>query len=164
MNPLRISTITSCSFGERIHLCSPTVYRPLIRALETTLVDCFTFGLRLNRHRIDPVKHYEWYIDFVKEHQHENDLVFVAPDWEWIGNTRNLEERWLSEITHAACMIVPKTELFDRVSKDQVVGHALQRGQTLAHPEWTHSFSQFYCNQLSGPTKLWTYDTLNKGA
>lgn len=138
-----------------IHLISPRKNKPLHKAINKTIIDCFTFGLIRNRH-INPYKHYEWYIDLVEELQEDSTLVFVAPDWEWLNDTAYLNELWEQKIYTANCLVVPDTYLFDKVKN--VVGYALKNYQNTAHPEWTHSFSKSY-RELDGPTELWTYDS-----
>jgi hypothetical protein len=145
------------------HLCSPTKTRGLLRASELTLVDCFTFGLKLNKHRINPIEHYRWYIDLANEIQHDKDIVLIAPDFDWLGEAVTLElaDKWLSRIT-AKTMTVVDSYLHKQIQFDNTVGYALTKGCVgPVHPEWTHSFSQHY-SPINGHTKLWTYDTTSK--
>ncbi len=161
-------TLIPCMTGRprsphEIHLYSPTITRPLVRASKTTIVDCFTFGLKRNANRIDPVAHYNWFVDMAKELQHEDGIVLIAPDPEWLGDeiTLDLASKWLSNVD-SKVMPVVGSYLHSQIPFEKTVGYALNaKTSGPAHPEWTHSFSQYY-KQLEGETKLWTYDTTKK--
>lgn len=159
MKPKFIPCVTSKHKSDfEVHLMSPSIKNELRKAKTQTIVDCFTYGLKRNYRRINPHKHYEWYVDLVNDLQTEDDLVFVAPDWDWLKEDFcYLNKLWEKKIHNAKCLIVPETYLFDKV--EHVVGYAIKAGQNKTHPEWTHSFSQFYTDRLDGPTKLWTYDS-----
>ncbi len=158
-------TLIPCNTGKtntnhRRHLYSPSEKRGLIRASEQTIVDCFTYGLKLNRRRIDPKTHYLWYISLAETIQHDPDIVLIAPDFDWLGPeiTAELAELWLQKIT-VKTITVPGSYLFDRIPFENTVGYALTSNRTgPVHPKWTHSFSQYY-GKIDGVTDLWTYDT-----
>jgi len=145
------------------HLCSPTVRNPLLKAEETTIVDCFTFGLKLNRRRIDPVEHYKWFVDLAAEIQYEEGIVLIGPDMDWLGEdiVFEISDLWLSKID-VKIMPVVHSYLFKQIKFEDTVGYAINGMYNgPSHPEWTHSFSKFYKN-IDGETKLWTYDTTDK--
>ena len=161
MKPTLVPCITGKkTSGYDVHLFSPSKRNPLVRAKQQTIVDCLTHGLRIDRGKhLDPVSHYLWYVDFVSEVQGENDLVFVAPDCDWLEphHVHMIKDRWLEKITTRNCLVVPGTCLFE---KSNCVGYALQPKQSgPVHPEWTHSFSETY-KQIEGQTKRWTFDTI----
>ena len=161
-------TKIQCVTGQQVsthkeHLCSPTRKNGLLMAEEQTIVDCFTFGLRLNKRRIDPVEHYTWFIGLAEEIQHEEGIVLIAPDMDWIGEdiTLALSDIWLSKI-NAKVMPVTHSYLFSQIELENTIGYAVNgKHNGPSHPEWTHSFSKFY-KQLKGPTNRWTYDTTDK--
>ena len=100
MNPTQIPCVTSerKNNNYKIHLVSPRKGKPFYKAKEVTIIDCFTYGLIRNSHRIDPFKHYSWLTDFVSEIQNEEGLVFVSPDWEWMKDEYKqniLNEPWI---------------------------------------------------------------------
>jgi hypothetical protein len=161
-SPTFIPCVTVSREAHKKHLCSPTKRKPLLRAEELTIVDCFTFALRLNSRRIDPLDHYKWFIDLAEEIQHEDGVVLIAPDCDWLGTelTLELSDTWLSKI-NAKVMPVVHSNLFNMIEFENTVGYAINsKYNGPAHPVWTHSFSQYY-NQLNGPTELWTYDSTN---
>ena len=163
MNPTQIPCVTSerKNNNYKIHLVSPRKGKPFYKAKEVTIIDCFTYGLIRNSHRIDPFKHYSWLTDFVSEIQNEEGLVFVSPDWEWMKDEYKqniLNEKWLKLHLNAPTLVVPESHLFDTM--ENIKGHALKPHQDLAHENWTHSFSKVFVPSLSTTTKLWTYDTL----
>lgn len=161
MNPTYIPCVTGRSHSEhKIHLCSPTKNRELVRATETTLVDCFTFGLKLNRHRINPVDHYRWYIDFAKDIQHEDGIALIAPDFDWLDKKVVLElsDIWMSNVSSNVFTVVD-SYLYEQIPFEKTIGYALTaRCAGPVHPKWTHSFSKFYA-PINGKTDRWTYDT-----
>lgn len=137
-------------------LISPSSRTKFKKAKIQTIIDCLTFGLKLNKH-LDPLKHYLWYVDFVAEYQNDTSLVFIVPDCDWLGviKTKVIAERWLSKVTTDRCLKVPHSYLFDKVP---AMGHALANQSAPVHPDWTHSFSRLY-KELDGVTKRWTYDS-----
>lgn len=143
----------------QIHLHSPSKQHPFLRAKKQTVVDCFTFGLRLNQRRINPVKHYLWFTSFVQEMKIEEDLVFVAPDCDWVGevSTRQIAREWIKKCVGAKVLVVPGTFLFDKV--DNIIGYAIKQHQNVSHLDWVHSFSR-YINSYPKRTKRWTFDML----
>lgn len=162
MNPILIPCVTGKNLKFDIQLTSPTKNKPFVRGNKMTIVDCFTYGLILNRH-IDPLKHYKWYTDFVKEHQEEDDLVFVAPDYNKLLKDDYIGEYWLTSIDKARCLVVPYTFLFTQYHRfdryNKIVGYALSKFQDgPIHPIWTHSFSKFY-KPLKTQPRIWTYDS-----
>jgi len=141
------------------HLISVSSQVPLVKAQELTIVDCRTYGLHRNQ-QIDPVKHYSWYLDFVKEHQQETDLVFIPPDADWLSIEIDqfFARKWLDTFGETlSCLVVPGTAIFRSLKNP--VGYAIRSGQNVCHPKWTHSFSRAY-NPSPKRTDLWTYDSL----
>jgi len=66
------------------HLISVSPKLSLIKARDLTIIDCRTYGLMRNKD-IDPVKHYYWYIDFVRDFVRESNIVFIPPDADWLS-------------------------------------------------------------------------------
>ena len=159
--PIRIPCVTGQrESAHKKHLCSPSRRNCLIRAEELTIVDCLTFGLMLNRRRIDPVDHYKWFTELAEEIQHEEGIVVIAPDMDWLGEdiTFEISDLWLSRI-HVKVMPVVHSYLFKQIAFEDTVGYAINgKFNGPSHPEWTHSFGKFY-KDIDGATKLWTYDT-----
>ena len=159
MNPKWIPCMTGRTESEyNIHLISPSSRNPFVKAKKQTIVDCLTYGLRLNK-KLDPFKHYLWYIDFVKEHENDDELVFIVPDCDWLGGvkTSKIADKWLATITTDKCLKIPGTFLFDKVT---CIGYALAVHQSgPVHPRWTHSFSKFF-KPVNVMPKRWTYDSL----
>ena len=158
MKPTLIPCVTRSKNEYDVHLFSPSKRKALVRARKQTIIDCLTYGLQRNMH-LDPIDHYNWYVDFVAEHQKEEGLVFVAPDCDWLEEkeVRKIGESWLNKVHTNQCLKVPETFLFPLV---ECVGHALKPHMTgPTHPDWTHSFSSFHI-PIVGDTKRWTYDRL----
>jgi len=143
------------------HLISPHPDIPFVKAKELTIVDCRTFALRKNPH-IAPVRHYMWFIDFVREVQKEKGLVFIPPDADWIGERtdQSLAERWINLIENSVkCLVVPGTAIFKLLLDPS--GYAVRPNQNFVHPEWTHSFTRDY-DPRPKKTKFWSYDSFLK--
>lgn len=166
MAPHYIPTVTGRK-GEHLRncyaVCSPSAAKPeIIRGKILTIVDCHTFYLQKakpnrNEHAF---KHYQWYIEFVRNRPKEQTLVYVAPDFDWIPKEYHqaLFDQWVAAKITKPCLVVPNFVLFNYTAN--VVGHALNQKQTgPVHPVWTHSFSREF-KQLEGETQIWTYDAI----
>lgn len=159
---LHIPTVTGnrgLDLAYEVALCSPSRDRPiLIRGSILTIVDCHTRYLRNRPAGVNALLHYLWFCDFVKQNMHDPDLVFIAPDADWLGlDSAMVVAAWP---LNAKCLAIPGTMLFPLLTN--VHGHALvPGGEVLAHPEWVHHFSREY-TALQGYAGFQSYDSVSQ--
>lgn len=155
---LYVPTLTGRPRGHNkapVALCSPSEVNPiLVRGSELTIVDCHTFYLR-KRPRL-ATQHYTWYVQFVKDNMGDPSLVFVAPDWDWVGQFPELLKSWPRD---ARCLVVPGTQVH-RIHEN-VAGNAMTKcSPRIPHPEWVHHFGKNYSEFPPGVSRIQTYDSM----
>lgn len=142
-----------------ILLCSPSKRSGLVRGADLTIVDCHTFYLRIKGDKIKALGHYLWFCQFAQEHKEDPSLVFVAPDFDWMGESEEVLDRWPKD---APALGVPNTSLFPLLRN--VVGYAITKWTPRniePHPEWLHHFSRDY-TKWEGYNGLQTYDSISQ--
>lgn len=157
-----IPTVTGrhvCNHG--IALCSASASRGCVTGTELTIIDCHTFYLRKARDVDRATSHYLWLCEFAEQWGSQEDLVFVAPDFDWLGPevSSALASKWPTTL-HT--LVVPGSLLFDRV--EAPIGWAVtprhRPAEVPAHIQWVHHFSQTFEPYAGREGLVQTYDSV----
>lgn len=156
-----IPTCTSRFNSNFFHLFSPTMKKRVCLATEMTIIDCHTFYLRNYRPNITTaVSHYKYFIDFIKEHFKEPELVFVYPDWDWLKSNKDiqiLQEYWNNSEIQPTRFLKTNTDFFKDHNGIGVAGKfPWLSDQRL---KWKHHFGNTEKKYSSDET-IYTYDSL----
>ncbi len=144
-----------------IALCSASLNRGCVLGKALTVIDCHTFYLRKIRNVDLAVQHYLWLCEFAAMHATRDDLVFVAPDFDWLGPqiTASLAAKW--PVVQNA-LVVPGSLLFNHV-KDPIGWAVTPRHRPPEIPKdvnWVHHFSQTFTVYPARPDLIQTYDSV----
>ena len=159
-----IPTITGkfCTPSTDIALCSATKKNGLRRGKLFTIVDCHTFYLRsYMRDRAVAVDHYVWFSEFAHQNNTDESLIFVAPDFDWLGDesTEQLAALWPTNLNNQ--LVVSGSRLASIIKEP--LGYAFSTGVPRKVPddiEWVHHFSKYY-ESVDNKQLLQTYDSVS---
>lgn len=152
-----IPTSTGKRHNYDIQLCSPSKKNIFSRGNIYTIVDCHTYYLRCHlRDKTKSIGHYNYYIDFVKENQFDDSLIFILPDWCWMNDVYNenlLKDRWLENIQCKDILVtITNIECNDYIG---IAGRTLFKNNIL----WYHNFGKNITEDVIPRNVLCTYDS-----
>lgn len=142
------------------HLTSPSKKKPTILGEEFTIIDCHTFYLRkFNRNKDVAFAHYQYYTDFIYEHQNNQNMVFVYPDWDWLKDDlliNKLQEYWLTKNIKSSNFLLTDTPFFKNESNIGIAG--THKWVNEFKVRWKHKFGNTYYKNIDSSI-LYTYDS-----